>query len=377
MGYRALRVINEDRVAPGQGFGTHPHRDMEIISYMLEGALRHEDSMGTGSVINVGDVQRMSAGTGVLHSERNASDTKPAHFLQIWLMPERNRLPPSYEQRTFPLKDRRGRLTLVASRDSRDGSIAVHQDVDLFSAILDPGVSTSVTSMKPGRHALDSGRARRRDPQRRSAACRRRRVRDRRSRARSRRLDRRGSAAVRSRLKRSSFGRRRANPLDADSDVAIWRPRSISTSRRCSRTVLVANPSVCRPTRHSSVHVSPSSVVSSATTPCCGNETSALTSSDSRRGRCGKWPAMRRSRDSPRNRSRMRDGESVGCRSGVAENSASALHARQNASAVCRARSLPLCHTTDGFAPRAAASAAPRSACASPRGDNGRRESSS
>ena len=152
MGYRALRVINEDRVAPGQGFGTHPHRDMEIISYMLEGALRHEDSMGTGSVINVGDVQRMSAGTGVLHSERNASDTKPAHFLQIWLMPDRNRLPPSYEQRTFPLADRRGRLTLVASRDRRDGSLAIHQDADLFSAILGPGQQVR-HELKPGRHA--------------------------------------------------------------------------------------------------------------------------------------------------------------------------------------------------------------------------------
>ena len=152
MGYRALRVINEDRVAPGQGFGTHPHRDMEIISYMLEGALRHEDSMGTGSVINVGDVQRMSAGTGVLHSERNASDTKPAHFLQIWLMPERNRLPPSYEQRTFPVADRRGRLTLVASRDRRDGSLAIHQDADLFSAILGPGQQVR-HELKPGRHA--------------------------------------------------------------------------------------------------------------------------------------------------------------------------------------------------------------------------------
>jgi redox-sensitive bicupin YhaK (pirin superfamily) len=152
MGYRALRVINEDRVAPGQGFGTHPHRDMEIISYMLEGALRHEDSMGTGSVINVGDVQRMSAGTGVLHSERNASDTKPAHFLQIWLIPDRNRLPPSYEQRTFPLADRRGRLTLVASRDRRDGSLAIHQDADLFSAILGPGQHVR-HEVKPGRHA--------------------------------------------------------------------------------------------------------------------------------------------------------------------------------------------------------------------------------
>ena len=150
MGYRALRVINEDRVAPGKGFGTHPHRDMEIISYVLEGALRHEDSLGTGSIINVGDVQRMSAGTGVLHSERNASDSEPAHFLQIWLLPERTRIPPSYEQRTFPPASRQGRLTLIASRDSRDGSIQVHQDVDLYSAILGNGESV--------RHALAAGR---------------------------------------------------------------------------------------------------------------------------------------------------------------------------------------------------------------------------
>jgi redox-sensitive bicupin YhaK (pirin superfamily) len=150
MGFRALRVINEDRVAPGKGFGTHSHRDMEIISYMLEGALRHEDSMGTGSVINVGDVQRMSAGTGVLHSERNASPADPAHFLQIWLLPERPRIAPSYEQRTFPLKDRRGRLTLIASRDRREGSIEIHQDVDLYSALLGRGDSA--------RHAIEAGR---------------------------------------------------------------------------------------------------------------------------------------------------------------------------------------------------------------------------
>jgi redox-sensitive bicupin YhaK (pirin superfamily) len=152
MGYRALRVINEDRVAPGKGFGTHPHRDMEIISYVLEGALRHEDSLGTGSIINVGDVQRMSAGTGVLHSERNASDSDPAHFLQIWLLPERTRIPPSYEQRTFPLSNRQGRLTLIASRDSRDGSIQVHQDVDLYSAILSGGEAVRHT-LEDARHA--------------------------------------------------------------------------------------------------------------------------------------------------------------------------------------------------------------------------------
>jgi redox-sensitive bicupin YhaK (pirin superfamily) len=152
MGFRALRVINEDRVAPGKGFGTHSHRDMEILSYVLEGALRHEDSMGTGSVINVGDVQRMSAGTGVLHSERNASDTAPVHFLQIWLLPERQRIPPSYEQRTFPLTDRQGRLTLIASRDRREGSIRIHQDADLYSALLGRGQS-SRHPLRDGRHA--------------------------------------------------------------------------------------------------------------------------------------------------------------------------------------------------------------------------------
>jgi redox-sensitive bicupin YhaK (pirin superfamily) len=151
MGFRTLRVINEDRVAAGSGFGTHPHRDMEILSYMLEGALRHEDSMGTGSVINVGDVQRMSAGTGVLHSERNASDTEPAHFLQIWLLPERTRIAPSYEQRPFPQKDRQGRLALIASREGRNGSVRIHQDADLYSAVLARG-ETARHTFKDGRH---------------------------------------------------------------------------------------------------------------------------------------------------------------------------------------------------------------------------------
>jgi quercetin 2,3-dioxygenase len=124
---------------------------MEILSYVLEGALRHEDSTGTGSVINVGDVQRMSAGTGILHSERNASDTEPAHFLQIWLLPERTRIPPSYEQRTFPLKDRQGRLALIASRDGRSGSVRIHQDADLYSAVLARG-ETARHAFKDGRH---------------------------------------------------------------------------------------------------------------------------------------------------------------------------------------------------------------------------------
>ena len=150
MGFRALRVINEDRVAPGQGFGTHPHRDMEILSYVLDGALRHQDSMGTGSIIKPGDVQRMTAGTGVLHSEFNASKTDVVHFLQIWLLPERARLEPSYEQKPFPAEDRTGRLALLASHDGRGGSVTIHQDVDLYSAVLNTGDRVS--------HALASGR---------------------------------------------------------------------------------------------------------------------------------------------------------------------------------------------------------------------------
>jgi redox-sensitive bicupin YhaK (pirin superfamily) len=152
MGFRALRVLNEDRVAPGQGFGTHPHRDMEILSYVLEGALSHQDSMGTGSIIKPGDVQRMTAGTGVLHSEFNASETQLVHFLQIWLMPDRTRLEPSYEQKTFPAKDRSGRFTLVASRDGRDGSVTIHQDVDLYSAVLETGDRASL-ALAPSRYA--------------------------------------------------------------------------------------------------------------------------------------------------------------------------------------------------------------------------------
>src|SRR5512134_1818192 len=125
MGFRKLRVINEDRVQPGKGFGTHPHRDMEIVSYVLSGGLEHRDSMGTGSVIRPGDVQRMSAGTGVLHSEYNASPSDPVHFLQIWLIPSRRGLPPSYEQKTFDEPEKRGRLRAVASPDGRDGSITI------------------------------------------------------------------------------------------------------------------------------------------------------------------------------------------------------------------------------------------------------------
>ena len=136
MGFGPLRVINEDRVSPGQGFGTHGHRDMEIISYVLEGALEHKDSIGTGSVIRPGDVQVMSAGTGIRHSEFNHSKSEPVHFLQIWVVPDREGIAPRYEQKTFPDADKRGRLRLVGSSDGRDGSVVIHQDVELFAAIL-------------------------------------------------------------------------------------------------------------------------------------------------------------------------------------------------------------------------------------------------
>jgi redox-sensitive bicupin YhaK (pirin superfamily) len=152
MGFRALRVINEDKVAPGKGFGTHPHRDMEIISYVLEGALEHKDSMGTGSVIRPGDVQRMSAGTGVLHSEFNASKSDTVHFLQIWILPERANLPPSYEQKNFPASEEKNHLRLIAARDGRDGAITVHQDVALYAAVLDPGQAVT-HELAAGRHA--------------------------------------------------------------------------------------------------------------------------------------------------------------------------------------------------------------------------------
>jgi hypothetical protein len=139
MGFRALRVINDDQVAPGAGFPTHGHRDMEIISYVLEGALEHKDSLGTGSVIRPGDVQRMTAGTGIRHSEFNASRTEPVHFLQIWILPEAPNLRPSYEQRAFPAADRTNRLRLVADRAGTQGALTVHQDVRLYAGALTPG----------------------------------------------------------------------------------------------------------------------------------------------------------------------------------------------------------------------------------------------
>jgi redox-sensitive bicupin YhaK (pirin superfamily) len=152
MNFRALRVINEDVVSPGKGFGTHGHSDMEIITYVLEGALEHKDSLGTGAVIKPGEVQRMTAGTGIQHSEFNHSQTDPVHLLQIWLLPDTKGLSPSYEQRDFPLAERRGKLRLVAARDARDGAVKVHQDVDLYAAVLDKGSRVS-HALQPNRHA--------------------------------------------------------------------------------------------------------------------------------------------------------------------------------------------------------------------------------
>jgi len=152
MGFRALRVINEDRVLPSKGFGTHPHRDMEILSYVLEGALEHRDSMGNGSVIRPGDVQRMTAGTGVTHSEANASPSERVHFLQIWLLPARMGLTPGYEQRHFEPSELAGRLRVVASPDARDGSITIHTNAVLYAGTFAVGQSVEHL-LERGRHA--------------------------------------------------------------------------------------------------------------------------------------------------------------------------------------------------------------------------------
>jgi redox-sensitive bicupin YhaK (pirin superfamily) len=152
MGFRQLRVINEDWIQPGQGFGTHPHRDMEIITYVLEGELEHRDSMGTGSIIRPGDLQRMTAGTGVTHSEFNHSKTSPVHLLQIWILPERRGLQPGYEQKTFSEKELAGKFRLLAAHDGHDGALTLHQDAAVYATRLAEGQRAS-HPLAPGRHA--------------------------------------------------------------------------------------------------------------------------------------------------------------------------------------------------------------------------------
>jgi redox-sensitive bicupin YhaK (pirin superfamily) len=152
MGFRHLWVINEDRVRAGMGFGTHPHRDMEIISYVLDGALEHKDSLGNGSIIRPGDLQRMSAGTGITHSEYNPSPSELVHLLQIWILPAEKGLQPSYEQKMYSAESKRGDFRLIASRDGRDGSVTVHQDMDLYATVLSAG-ERAVRVLSPDRHA--------------------------------------------------------------------------------------------------------------------------------------------------------------------------------------------------------------------------------
>jgi len=151
-GFQQLRVINEDQVQPGKGFETHTHRDMEIISYVLEGTLAHKDSVGTSSLIRAGEVQRMSAGTGIRHSEYNPSKTLRVHFLQLWILPDRRGLEPSYEQRAFLRDEKHGRWRLVASKDGRDGAVTVHQDMEMYITLLDPGEKLNYR-LQTDRHA--------------------------------------------------------------------------------------------------------------------------------------------------------------------------------------------------------------------------------
>ena len=153
MGFRALRVLNEHRVEPGYGFGTHSCRDTQIVTYVIGGVLRHEDSLGRGSVVEAGGVQHLTAGTGLLHGEFNGSESQPLHLLEMWITPERSRLPPACDQRAFPPDRRRGRLTLLVSRDGREGSLTIPQDVAIFSTALDEPGSRVTHALQPGRHA--------------------------------------------------------------------------------------------------------------------------------------------------------------------------------------------------------------------------------
>jgi len=152
VGFRTLRVINDDRIAPGMGFGTHPHHDMEILTWVVEGAIEHRDSMGNGSILKPGEMQRMTAGTGVTHSEFNPSQTEPLRLIQIWIRPETRGLTPSYEERSFPVDERRGELVLLAARDARDGALTIHQDVVLYVARLDADDEVS-HALRADRHA--------------------------------------------------------------------------------------------------------------------------------------------------------------------------------------------------------------------------------
>jgi redox-sensitive bicupin YhaK (pirin superfamily) len=152
MGFRALRVINEDRVAGGAGFDTHPHRDMEILTYILSGALSHRDSMGNTATIRAGEVQRITAGTGITHSEFNASSQEPVHLLQIWMLPEKAGLTPSYEEKTFPIDVRQGQWRRIASHDGQDGAVTIHQDIELYATLLNGGDRLDF-ELRPGRYA--------------------------------------------------------------------------------------------------------------------------------------------------------------------------------------------------------------------------------
>ena len=152
MGFRALRVINEDWVKPSRGFGTHAHQDMEIVTWVVDGALEHKDSLGNGSIIRPGDAQRMTAGRGIRHSEFNSSPTAPAHLLQIWILPDRRGLDPGYEQRTIPAAELRGQLRVVAAPDGREGAVTIHQDVTLYATVLEP-TQRATLDLAPSRHA--------------------------------------------------------------------------------------------------------------------------------------------------------------------------------------------------------------------------------